>query len=429
MITDELSEKECEKTLASVENFLRETIQQFGPLKQDNRLGRKRILPELALWSGLFVCILHKKFHQNDIWRLLTQECFWDSQLYDIGDQAVYKRLDKKNDALPLFFDHVSALLRERLQPYALRLAPAFSQVYAIDATKLEGVKRLLPSLRDLTSSELLAGQIHGAFDLRLQQWARILHVDQPAQNEKVTFFELSRSLQEGSLLLFDRGYFSFPLFDQLTDSGYFWITRQREKSSFEVLHTYYEEGQTRDALVWLGKYNADKAKHAVRLLDFELGNTRYSYITNVTDPNILSLREVAELYMRRWDIEMAFRTLKQYLGLHFLNSSKGEVLWHQIWATLTIAQVIQGLRLEIASKAEADVFDVSMELLCKIAPALAKNGRDPVQEIVMRGRFAKIIRPSRRTKNKAPDIPLSKYNLDIKVKSLERKPRYAGKK
>ncbi len=52
---------------------------------------------------------------------------------------------------------------------------------------------------------------------------------------------------------------------------------------------------------------------------------------------------------MRRWDIEMAFRTLKQYLGLHFLNSSKGEVLWHQIWATLTIAQVIQGLRLEIA--------------------------------------------------------------------------------
>lgn len=429
MITDELSEKECEKTLASVENFLRETIQQFGPLKQDNRLGRKRILPELALWSGLFVCILHKKFHQNDIWRLLTQECFWDSQLYDIGDQAVYKRLDKKNDALPLFFDHVSALLRERLQPYALRLAPAFSQVYAIDATKLEGVKRLLPSLRDLTSSELLAGQIHGAFDLRLQQWARILRVDQPAQNEKVTFFELSRSLQEGSLLLFDRGYFSFPLFDQLTDSGYFWITRQREKSSFEVLHTYYEEGQTRDALVWLGKYNADKAKHAVRLLDFELGNTRYSYITNVTDPNILSLREVAELYMRRWDIEMAFRTLKQYLGLHFLNSSKGEVLWHQIWATLTIAQVIQGLRLEIASKAEADVFDVSMELLCKIAPALAKNGRDPVQEIVMRGRFAKIIRPSRRTKNKAPDIPLSKYNLDIKVKSLERKPRYAGKK
>ncbi len=71
-------------------------------------------------------------------------------------------------------------------------------------------------------------------------------------QNEKVTFLELAHSLEKGSLLLFDKGYFSFPLFDQLTDSGYFWITRQREKSSFEVLHTYYEEGQTRDALVWL---------------------------------------------------------------------------------------------------------------------------------------------------------------------------------
>ncbi len=44
----------------------------FGPMQKENNLGRQRVLPELALWSGLFVCILRKNFHQNDIWKLLT---------------------------------------------------------------------------------------------------------------------------------------------------------------------------------------------------------------------------------------------------------------------------------------------------------------------------------------------------------------------
>lgn len=86
----------------------------------------------------------------------------WGDKLYKLKDQAVYNRLDQKNDVLELFFQHVSSLLRQRLQPYAQKLAPQFPHVYAIDATKLEQVKRLMPSLRDIKSSstELLAGQI-----------------------------------------------------------------------------------------------------------------------------------------------------------------------------------------------------------------------------------------------------------------------------
>jgi hypothetical protein len=429
-ITQTITNEDPEETLSSVEDFLREHLPLFGPMQKENNLGRQRVLPELALWSGLFVCILRKNFHQNDIWKLLTLYGVWGDKLYKLKDQAVYNRLDQKNDVLELFFQHVSSLLRQRLQPYAQKLAPQFPHVYAIDATKLEQVKRLLPSLRDIkpSSTELLAGQIHGAFDLRTQQWARILRIDQPKQNEKVTFLDLALSLEQGSLFLFDKGYFSFPLFDSLTECGYSWVTRQREKTSYEITHVFYDDGKTRDALVWLGAHRADKAKHLVRLVEFEIGKTTYSYLTNVLDPKRLSLNEIGGLYMRRWDIEMAFRALKQHLGLHFLNSSKKEVLWHQIWATLTISQITQGMRLEIAAKANVDVFEVSMELLCKESPQLVANGRDPIKVFVEQGRFFLFIRPSRRTQNKAPSPLLSEYNLHYDGET-QRKHRYAGRK
>ena len=84
-------------------------------------------------------------------------------------------------------------------------------------------------------------------------------------------------------------------------------------------LHVFYRDGDTLDALVWLGKHRADRAKHAVRLVQFRHGATLHRYLTNVLSPRRLPLAEVARLYARRWDIEMAVNTVKTDLGLHLL--------------------------------------------------------------------------------------------------------------
>jgi hypothetical protein len=60
----------------------------------------------------------------------------------------------------------------------------------------------------------------------------------------------------------------------------------------------------------------------------------------------------------------------------------------------------------EIAGRAQVDVFEVSLHLLVTYAPQLAADGQDPIAVFVERGRFAKSIRPSRRTTNQAPSIP-----------------------
>ena len=199
--------------------------------------------------------------------------------------------------------------------------------------------------------------------------------------------------------------------------------------SSYKVMHTFYRRGDVFDGIVWLGGHRADRAKHAVRLVTFRQGKTLHRYITNVREPRTLSIVSVAEVYARRWDIEMALKLVKQHLKLRLLWSAKRVVILQQIWATLIISQVLQSMRLEIAHKAGVDPFEVSIGLLVEYAPRYAHEGRDPVKIFVERGRELGFIRPSRRTRIHAPSIPVEAILPAPPGLALTRTPRYANRK
>jgi len=73
-------------------------------------------------------------------------------------------------------------------------------------------------------------------------------------------------------------------------------------------------------------------------------------YLTNVCDPLKLSLEDIAQVYARQWDIEMAFRLLKEYLGLSHWWSSKPELILVQIWVVLLLSHIVYALRERIAT-------------------------------------------------------------------------------
>ena len=172
------------------------------------------------------------------------------------------------------------------------------------------------------------------------------------------------------------------------------------------VVHTYYQAGETFDRLVWLGAWNI-KGKYVVRQVQFRQGGELRQYFTNVCNPTLLPLCEIARLYARRWDIELAFLTLKRELGLHLIWSSKSVVVLAQVWACLIIAQVLQALRMEVALRAEVDPFEVSLPLLFEALPQFSSQGHDGIVECVRQGRRLGIIRPSTRLRIQAPEIPL----------------------
>ena len=421
--------------IGEVEQFLSTLVADLPPDVREQpfaRRGRPRILPSMCLWSALLVCVLRGFSSQMALWRLLAVQGLWHYPRFPVSDQAIYKRLAQAGtEPLQHLFANLTALLAERLEPWCDRsLAPFASDVLAIDATTLDPLVRLLANPTDPGApTKVLPGRLLGLFDVRRQQWRQLLHRPDPNENEKARARRLLVGLAGGTLVLGDLGFFSFEWFDGLTDAGHWWISRLRSRTSLEVVHTFYQDGDTRDQLAWLGRYRADRAKHMVRLVQYRHADVIHRYVTNVLEPSRLSLRDIAVLYARRWDIEMAVQLVKQHLGVRLWWSNNLTVVQHQLWATLIISQVLMALRWEIASRAGVGVFDVSMQLMVQYLPIYAAQGEDPVAAFVRDGRLAKFIRPSRRTVIRAPSIDPADIVAAPPDLVLHRTPHYARRR
>jgi hypothetical protein len=372
------------------------------------RRGRPATLSALQLCLAIVLCGLQGFGSQLKLWRLLCLEPIGPFVPVQVVDQAIYNRLERAAGAMQAFFEQVSGWMGEQLVGLEDRtLAPWATQVLALDESTLDAVGRWLPGLRRVLPGDprLLAGRISALFDLRRQQWVRVDVLAEATANCKQHAREMLAELEAGVLLLFDRGYLSFPWFDELTERGLWWISRYANQASVQVRHILYQGDGVLDAIVWLGAYRADRAKYPVRLVQFYSRGHLQRYLTNVLDPQQLPLGEVARLYARRWDIELAFCLLKEHLHAGQLWSAKWPVICVQIWCALLLAQVFHGLQVQLAAQAGVDPFEVSIDLLVEVVPRLLERGIAPLPLLVRRGRELGLIRPSTRLRVQVPFV------------------------
>lgn len=369
--------------------------------------GRPSALSWPHLCLGVVACVLLGWQSQLDLRRLLCFEGFWEWPVVPLlCDQAIYNRLARAGKWMQALFDQLSQHLRAHLEPWQDRhLAPFATAVYALDESQLDEMGRYLPELRDVCRKEanLRAGRISALFDVRIQQWVRVDILQEATTNCKVHARAMLQGMQAGVLLLFDRGYFAFEWLDELTEASLFWISRYSNNVSYTIVHVCYCADGVLDAIVLLGTYRADQARYPVRLIQFWYRGQRYAYLTNVCDPQLLPIAEVVRLYARRWDIELAFRLLKDHLQLRLLWSAKWSVIQVQLWAGLLLAQCFHALQQEIAHQAGVEPEEVSLELLVRLLPRWLQSGTDPVLSAVRWGREMGLIRPSSRTRFEAP--------------------------
>ena len=267
--------------------------------------GRPQVLPAMVLWTALTLGVLKGQIAQVGVWRLITERCWWDRGLIQVSKEAVYHRLNDADSAeMACFFaDMTGVLLAERdAAPGFADLAPFATGVYGLDESTLPTLAKRLPALKALPAGnpDLLAGKLTATFDLRRHLFHSLLIQTKGRQNERVAARGAIATLPVGALVLCDLGYFGFAWFDDLEEAGYHYVSRFRAKTSYETIEVLAEHGATRDSLIWLGTHRADRAAHPVRLIEFTLNGTERRYITNVRDPAMLSIRQVAELYALR---------------------------------------------------------------------------------------------------------------------------------
>jgi hypothetical protein len=131
---------------------------------------------------------------------------------------------------------------------------------------------------------------------------------------------------------------------------------------------------------------------------------------------------------LERFDIELAFRLLKDYLNLRFLWSAKAEVISVQIWATVILAQMLHALQIRVAVQAGVRTFDVSLELLLRHLPDFMRQGGDLLSRIQEGASPLGIIRPSTRKRMQAPLIEREDIIPPPPDLVWIRPPRYAHK-
>ena len=119
-----------------------------------------------------------------------------------------------------------------------------------------------------------------------------------------------------------------------------------------------------RDEIIRVGQYRSHPCKHPLRMVSVLCQGVWYRYLTNVLDPQVLSARQVCELYRRRWRIEDAFAVTKRVLDLAYLWTGSANAVQLQIYATLLFYAVLLTICQQVAQVLGEPLERISVEMV-----------------------------------------------------------------
>ncbi len=233
-------------------------------------------------------------------------------------------------------------------------------------APRWRALFRKLQALQEVPEAPL-GGHLAVVVDVLSHLPAQIWYAEDPATNDKAFQPQLLAWLPANSLLVFDLGYFSFGFFDALTERGSWFVTRLREQTSYTVRQSLRQQPQVRDQIVQLGRYRSHRSQHPLRLVEVYVDGAWRRYLTNVLDPQQLSVLEVVAVYQRRWQIESAFALVKRLLDLSYLWVGSNNGVQLQVWATWLYYAVLVDLGDEVAEELGLPLERISLEMVSRM--------------------------------------------------------------
>ncbi len=152
----------------------------------------------------------------------------------------------------------------------------------------------------------------------------------------------------KGSLVVVDKGYTDYDWYNQLTNKGIFFVTRQRINAKYCTVERHEvnkAQGITSDQVIELtGNQLRDKPMPRLRRIGYRDAETGKHYIF-LTNHFGLAAKTIADVYKDRWQVELFFKAIKQNLKVHaFVGNSRNAVLT-QIWIALTAYLLLSYLK------------------------------------------------------------------------------------
>lgn len=153
------------------------------------------------------------------------------------------------------------------------------------------------------------------------------------------------------AMYVFDRGYVDYERFDQMTDEGYFFVSRLKKNAVIREIESFSLPKDCKvisDKMIYLGTPQK-RADNIFRLL--EVTDTKGNDLLLITNRFDLSAKEISDLYRSRWAIELFFKWLKQHVEIkHFYGMSE-TAIQNQIYLALITYSLHVLIQLETKSK------------------------------------------------------------------------------
>jgi hypothetical protein len=185
---------------------------------------------------------------------------------------------------------------------------------------------------------------------------------------------ELVGRLQAGMLLLADRGFYGFRLWQQASSTGADLCWRVKSNLKPRLIETLPDGSWLADVTPG-GNEGRATPPLRVRVVDYSIDDGRgdhepYRLLTTILDPDVASAEELALVYAERWEIESAFDELKTHQRgpRTVLRSKSPELVQQEIWGHLCCHFAIRTLMWEAANHADEDPDRISFVAALRIA-------------------------------------------------------------
>jgi hypothetical protein len=308
--------------------------------------GGDKKVRRLACW-GQFVSMLYAQLTQRkslrDTWSNLKSI---SHHLYHWGTRPVHlSSLARANEHRPAV---IYEKLFQKLYQHVLSIPRSHgfrfkNLLYAFDATTVDLCLSLFPwaPFRGAKAGV----KLHTL--LNLQGNIPECVVVEPANVHEVNIAN-KLQLPAGSIVVMDRGYEDYSLYNDLDDNNVFFVTRLKKGSNLTITErrkVNKKKGLLADQTILFGGYQAKKdCPIPLRRVVFKDPETK-KHLVFITNIFHLAPLTIANIYKSRWQVELFFRWIKQNLKIKSFYGTSENAVKTQIWIALIAYLVIFWLK------------------------------------------------------------------------------------
>jgi hypothetical protein len=333
---------------------------------------------------AIFVIMISCQFLKKDKLREIQDTFEVNSNcMYHLGLKSVKR--SSLSDALKtrthiVYEEHFYTLLDELKSRNKKKYR---KQIKILDSTTIGLCKTIFEwALFRKTKSGI---KIHIMFDDRLSVPVKAIMTKAKDHDVKIAKrFPIERN----QIYVFDRGYNKYSYFYEIHKNKAFFITRLKKNAKFRVLKkklTGNKYGVISERMIKIIGTNKDSYNEPLRLIEYydkETGK-RFRFVTNNFK---MQTQDIADIYKRRWQIELFFKWLKGHFKVKKFLSTTENGVKIQIWCALIAYIILLLIQKECQIKMSAH------ELLRIIEGCLFNRGNlfDVLERIKLRQSYKK---------------------------------------